>query len=375
MMVNRKVLHLTGMTATKYGSMESYLLEIVRQSAIAGYDSVLQYERGPLPERFATDLKRANAKVIFAETAGRSVKSLASAMRTIIRERPEVVQFHFSERHVVALGALVARAAGAKRIVAMVHNVHRLTPRSLARLAFNRCDSVLGVSDAVVADLERGGVHMPLLHRHYLGLVAAPDTPNCEREEIRRRLAIPTGATVLGNIAFDAPFKGVDTLVKALPEVVKEFPTIQLVQLGVDPQASALPALAEELGVSDRIQWLGVRDYGATYLHAADIYVQPSRFGEGLPLAVMEAMALGLPSVVTRVAGNIEAVIDNLTGVTVEPDNPSALARGIIELITKRSAWPNLSLAARARFSSHFAGTTSVARLLSEYYGVPSSGA
>src|SRR5688572_28462531 len=108
---------------------------------------------------------------------------------------------------------------------------------------------------------------------------------------------------VLANIAFDAAFKGVDLLLEAFQSVRAAKGDVYLIQVGIDPVTSQLPWTAEQLGIDPYVRWVGTRDTGWRLLQAADIYVQPSKFGEGLPLAIMEAMALRLPVVATHVAG------------------------------------------------------------------------
>ncbi|MGI8549130.1 MAG: glycosyltransferase, partial [Gemmatimonadaceae bacterium] len=287
------------MRATKYGAMEAYLLELVRQSSLRGFHSVLQYEVGPLPEEYAAALNQYGADVVFAQTSSGNLASLRRVTDIIFRVRAQVIQFHFSERLVVLAGSVMGRTAGAKKVVSMVHNVHHLTSRSRARWAYNRCDYVLAVSDAVRQDLLNGAVRTSSVRTHYLGLSQQTGSHHATRPEVRAELGVPDDAVLLANIAFDAPFKGVDTLVRAFGAVLRHHPDVYLMQIGVDPAGSVLVDLADTLGVSNRLRWLGIKNHGASFRTAADIYVQPSKFGEGLPLAIMEAMQASLPVVAT----------------------------------------------------------------------------
>lgn len=358
------------MRSTKYGSLERYLLELVRQSNSLGYKSVLQYEDGPLPVIYAAALAREGADVVIMRTAHRTVGSIGRLCRLLYKVRPEVVQFHFSDRHVVFGASLMARRLGARRIVSMVHNVHHLTPRSRAKWAYNRCDCVLAVSEAVREDLLNGGVRPTALRTHYLGLLRDGAAAAHQRAALRAELGVPADGTVIANIAFDAPFKGVDILVRSLPEVLERFPGVYLVQVGVDPSESDLAGLATALGVSNKLRWVGIRDNGSDVLAAADVYVQPSRSGEGLPLAIMEAMAAALPVVATRVAGNTEAVIDSATGILVDPDEPAALSLGLIAMLSRSEDWDRFGKAGYDRFKEMFDGRQSVMRLITQAYDI-----
>jgi glycosyltransferase involved in cell wall biosynthesis len=240
----------------------------------------------------------------------------------------------------------------------------------LARHAYNRCDHVLAVSEAVHRDLVAAGVKQELVKTHYMGLIGDRVQSAAKRQAVRAELGIPAGAVVIGNIAFDAPFKGVDVLLAALQEVMKHRRDIYLLQVGVDPAVSPLQSAAVDLGIGDSVRWVGIRDSGWQLLNAADFYVQSSRFGEGLPLAIMEAMALRLPVIATMVAGNPEAVVDRRTGMLVRPGDPALLAGAILDLASRRSEWQGLGEAGHARFRELFDGHRSVARLADAFYSI-----
>jgi glycosyltransferase involved in cell wall biosynthesis len=366
----RTVFHLTGMNSTKYGSMERYLLETVRQCALQGYRSVLQYESLPTSAEYLAALNATGAELVVLATSRRSVANAVRLARLVGRVRPQVIHSHFLERHAILTAALAGRFVGSTTMIAMVHNVLHLSSRSFARHAYNRCDHVLAVSDAVRSDLLNGDVRPEIVRTHYLGLTDVGEGDSGERERLRDELGIPRSAVVLANIAFDAPFKGVDVLLAALQSVTAAQRDVYLIQIGVDPATSPLPRTAETMGIDRYVRWAGIRDAGWRLLQAADFYVQPSRFGEGLPLAIMEAMAMRLPVVATHVAGNAEAVVDGITGVLVNADDVPGLAQGLLTVIRSKNNWGAWSHAARQRYEKLFDGRQSVASLLTLYYGV-----
>lgn len=364
----RRVLHLTGMTATKYGSMEKYLLRIVSECSRRGFRSVIQYESPPRSAAFLRDAEAVGAELFIVTTSSRSLGDVRNVTRLVRSLRPAVVHSHFLERHALLAAALAARSTGVRRVIAMVHNVHHLTPGSYARIAYNRCDPVLAVSEAVHRDLLQGGVVARKIHTQYLGLVTR-DEPTVGRHASRRLLNLPDGAPVLCNIAFDAPFKGVDVLVRAFKRVLTAYPEALLVQVGVDPSESRLPSLAVELGIAERVRWVGVTDDAWALLSSADLYVQPSRWGEGLPLAIMEAMASRLPVVATAAAGNAEAVADGVSGLLAKPDSEEALASVLIRALSQRDQWEKWGDAGYARYRDLFDATTSIPEMIQRFYG------
>jgi glycosyltransferase involved in cell wall biosynthesis len=101
--------------------------------------------------------------------------------------------------------------------------------------------------------------------------------------------------------------------------------------VGGGPLQSETECLAGELGIADRVRWIGVVDDVGTYLHAADVFLLTSDT-EGIPGALLEAMTVGLPSVVTRVGGIPEVVEEATTGFLVAPDDEDALGERLVGL-------------------------------------------
>ena len=361
------VLHLTGMKATKYGGLERYLRSVAEQCARAGFRTVLQYESSPQSARYRRDLAAAGTDIVVEKLNPRRLRSIVALTRVLRQSRPVIVHSHFTDRHVILAAGLLAPLFGAKKVVSMVHNVHQLHRRSWARYAYNRCELVLAVSDAVRQDLLTGGVSPKRVKTHYLGVFPVAQG---SRSAMRENLGIAADEMVIGNISFDAPFKGLDVLLQAVSVLKDAGERVRLLQIGVEPAKSELPRLAEHLGIAQRVLWAGIRDDGAELLNAVDIYVQSSRYGEGLPLAIMEAMSLGLPVVATKVSGNEEAVAHGVNGLVVEPGDPSALAEGLRALTSSPGKWRRLGQAGRVRCDELFNAEKSVMELVGKYYGL-----
>jgi glycosyltransferase involved in cell wall biosynthesis len=209
------------------------------------------------------------------------------------------------------------------------------------------------------------------MNAHYLGLFGEKTRSQEDREFFRKKYNIPVDGKVLVCIAFDEPFKGIDLLVEAFQIIYSKYKNVYLLSVGVDIQKSRLPDRAVQMGVADRIRWAGVVDEGWKLLSAADIYVQPSRAQEGLPLAIMEAMAMKLPIVSTNISGNIEAVADGKNGLVCEPTKEH-IAAAIEKLLLQPAVWEKMGEAGYRIFKEHFDGETSVRKLIEKYYGVMS---
>jgi peptidoglycan/xylan/chitin deacetylase (PgdA/CDA1 family) len=126
--------------------------------------------------------------------------------------------------------------------------------------------------------------------------------------------------------------KRIDVLVRAVPRILERYPDAEFTLAGDGTCRTELTNLVEQLGVSDRVRFLGHRDDVPALLDEADIFVLPSR-SEAFPNSVMEAMAAGVPVVASNVGGIPELVRDGTTGRLVPPGDVDALASALLTLL------------------------------------------
>ena len=135
---------------------------------------------------------------------------------------------------------------------------------------------------------------------------------------------------LVGNMHTDV--KGHPTLIAAAPKVVSRFPQARFVLVGDGEQRKEFQAAAQDAGAGGNFMFLGRRSDVADILAACDIAVLPSA-AEGMPNAVLEYMAAGLPVVASAVGGNLEVIADGATGLLVPPGNAEALAQALLRLL------------------------------------------
>ena len=147
--------------------------------------------------------------------------------------------------------------------------------------------------------------------------------------------------------------KGVDILLTALALLSERFSGWRLRVVGVGAEQAALQALAASLRVDDRIDWEGeMLDVGAAYRRAG-VFVLPSRY-EGMPNVVLEAMAEGLPVIVSDAAdGALELVADRRTGRVFTSENPQSLCAVLTDVLADETGRGEYARAARARLAEH----------------------
>jgi glycosyltransferase involved in cell wall biosynthesis len=147
--------------------------------------------------------------------------------------------------------------------------------------------------------------------------------------------------------------KGLDLLLHALGRLVGDAWTLTIA--GDGPQRAPLELLAAHLGIADRIRFAGWLDGDGLVdaYHGANLFVYPSRH-EGMPNAVLEAMASALPVIATRIAGNEELVGEGETGLLIEPENQQALEKALSDLMADGERRRRLGEAARVRVSERY---------------------
>lgn len=172
-------------------------------------------------------------------------------------------------------------------------------------------------------------------------------------EDVRRELGVDAKDILIGTGVVLSKQKGMPYLLRAAREVVAQEPRARFVVAGEGPLRKDLETSAAHLGLGDRFRFLGYRSDMPRIISAFDIYVLPSLW-EGLPLALLEAMAMGKPIVATKVGGNAEVVQDGVNGFIVPRRDVAALREALLrvcrdELFRKRAQSAN-----RSRFESEF---------------------
>jgi glycosyltransferase involved in cell wall biosynthesis len=263
---------------------------------------------------------------------GLDPRALFSLRRRLVRERIDLVHAHLPLPG--AMARLAARRL-ATRVVYTEHttqDVYRRPSRWLNAASYGWQDAVVAVSARVRESAEsaarrrprmaicvvRSGVDLDALERE---AAAGPRGELPPRSAGRALLLVPASL---------ARVKGHDVLLESL--ALRDGPPADLWLAGDGPERSALEAQARRAGLSRDVRFLGRRSDVFALMRAADAVVLPSR-REGLPLALLEAMALGRAALATRVGGVPEALRDGETGLLVPPEDPRALAHALDRLL------------------------------------------
>jgi glycosyltransferase involved in cell wall biosynthesis len=278
----------------------------------------------------------------------RAHQSAWSLFRALRRSRPDVVHCHNKSATVRAAAA--ARATGARAIISTRHGMGSVPFRLRSELKFwvtagALCDRVVAVCDAARRNLTAGVP--PVAHK----IVAIRNGAHPPRVGAHR-LPNKSGFTLV-SVGRLARVKNFDILLRALAQARRAVPDIGLWLVGDGDQAPALRQLAEELTLGGAVRFCGERRDIGSWLRAADVFVMPSD-SEGLPIAMLEAMAAGLPAIVTDVGALPELIGLSGSGSVVPARSVDALAREIVAFANRRHELAALGDLASSCYRRHF---------------------
>ena len=243
----------------------------------------------------------------------------------LARERYDILHFHTARAH--AMAAFLGASRGVSRVVTRRMD-YRLRGGWYTRRLYNHeVQAVVAISEGVRAMLVESGVDADRIHVVPSGVDADRFVPTAgARSAARARYQIADGACLLVVVGALEERKGHAVLLEALAILAN--PRVLVLCAGEGSARAVLEARCAALGLDATVRFLGRVDDVASVLAAADVMVMPSR-QEGLGVAALEAMAVGLPVIASRVGGLPEAVKDGETGLLVPTGDPAALAAAI----------------------------------------------
>ncbi len=340
-----------------------------------GQDQGLLLLRGLLARGHAPELitlrdsllaERAKAAGIATHGVGPRLRRLGAArtIRRLLRER-RVDIVHANEPH----GLTAAWLARAHRSVPVIVSRRVELPLSsdfLSRARYHATRRVIAVSEFVEKSVLASGLPKELVETIFVGVEIPPRISQAERNAARNRFAIPSDSVCLGNVAAFVPEKGHVLLLRALAELRARFPQCVVLLAGEGREQARLQALARELRIEDLVRFPGfVADVESVYA-ATDIFVFPSH-QEPLAVAMLTAMAYGLPLVAFARGGNPEAVEDGKNGVLAKELDSAALAAAIARLLSDPAEARRLGEAARETVMARFSADRMVEETLRLY--------
>lgn len=308
----------------------------------------------PHKSHLVTELQQLDVEVhLLSGRLGLSDPRWPSRLRSVVnRLAPDVVHVHSPA---VAPPARVALRLSRHRPL-LVSTEHNVWP-SFGRVTRWANALTLPLDDISLAVSEEVRSSAWARYRERIDVVihgvpvAALRARRAERAPARAALGVADDEILIATVANFREKKDYPTLLRVAAACALQ-PTLRFVAIGQGPLEASLHALHDRLGVGDQFRFLGYHPDPAAVVVGADLFVLTSRH-EGLPIALLEAMALGVPPVVTGVGGIPEVVTDGVDGILREPGDVAGIADAIQALA--RDGEGRAALAARAaQRATHF---------------------
>lgn len=351
------------------GGTERLLLNAARCIDLTRFPVDVAYAL-PWKDHLVADLEASGIRVhCLGQRSAADVRWVWRLRHLVRRERYDIVHAH------MPLPAVAARLAlgGARgpAIVYTEHNVwssHRWPTRVVDALTYRRNTSVIAVSQGVAATIagigcRPGSPEISVIH-HGIDPASAHHGV-AARRRAREILGLPLDAPVLGTVGNLSAKKDHKNLIAATALLLAEEPELRVVLVGEGALEADLRAEAERLGCESAVHFAGSRSDVPELMPAFDVFVLSSLY-EGLPIALLEAMAAGVPCVATAVGGVPETVTDGVEGLLVPASDPQALASACGRLLSDDALRDRMGEASMAKARQH--GIEPAVRQIEEVY-------
>ncbi len=292
----------------------------------------------------------------------------AQRIRKVMREvQPDLV--HLNAELVVNRAA--ALAAYQERIPAVCHvrgwEAWDVWDRLLARTI----RAYICISHAVARQLVRQGAIDARVHVVYNGL-DVNDVPTVPRPELYRDIGLDPECPIIGIFSRLVPWKGHTVFVDAVAHVAREIPEVQAIVVGAEEITApgylqALRQQAADLGIGDRVRFLGHRDDVLDLYPLVDVLVHASVRDEPFGRVIIEGMAAARPVVATRGGGTVEIVREGETGYLVPKGDAAAMADAILDLLRNPEKAQRMGQAAREDVAVRFRADEAAQRVMAVY--------
>lgn len=365
---NKYVLHFMGMESSKYGGIERFNVKLSSELYNKGYNSIFIYEKEPVVNQFNEDLKNGHAEVVVLSSKN-VFTFIYGLIKLLLFYKPDVIHAHFTKARFYVVP--IAYILGIKNIVYTLHsrmpNIDDI--KFHTRFWYNICNKfsrIVAVSKQIEIQVRK---NWPLstVNNIYMGIDCSSQM---SKYTARTELGMNHNKLILLTIANYNHIKGLDILCNSIKELVKrgEMENKLVYIVGQEEKdIKELTNLIEDLGISDYIIMEGIRNDVYKYMISADIYLQTSR-SEGLPLAIMEATASGLPIIASNVGGIPEIAINNRNALLFESSDIEDLSAKIRELSNNFDLIADFGIQSKKIYEDNFTLNKNVLKLIRYYF-------
>lgn len=349
-------------TPSRMGGAEEYFLRLIVSLSQKGHRVVVVTKRDSQLREAVRQLVRRNGGIELHgwKTNGKfDPKTLLKLKKLIRTDRVDLVHTHLTTAS--WLGALAGRAGG----VPTVAHIHGADSKTW----FQHSQYLIAVAEGVKKHLVEQGIDESRVPVLYYGIDLEKYAAPLPASEAKARLGLAPDAKTVGIIGSLIPRKGHRHLLSALKNIEPTVGKVHAIFAGEGAEETALRQQAQALGLEERVHFLGFRTDAADVMAACDVVALPS-YKEGLSIAMMEAMALARPVIVTNVAGMPELVQHGKTGLMTAPGDEDELANALGQIFCEPEKTHRMALAGRAFVVENFDQNDCLARMERFLYSV-----
>ncbi|MBX9659761.1 MAG: glycosyltransferase [Nitrospiraceae bacterium] len=311
---------------------------------------------------------------VFSEREWGSGKIFLKLMAEFRKRKVQLVHTHKYKDTILAAPA--AKLCGIPYVVRTVHGLREPFKgmqafkmnlyETIERTVYRHCvDAIIGVSSQIESTYRmEGAVSRVTCIRNGIDLEKKPI--QTDRWQTRKYLGVDMGTCLIGTVGRLTPVKGLSYLLQSLSILLRQRANVRLLIVGDGMIRKDLEAQAHNLGIGENVVFLGHREDTLELMQALDIFVLPS-LSEGIPMALLEAMAASRAVVASRVGGIPEIVEDGVEGILVEPMNVNQLAENCGRLIESPEIAMKMGEQARKRVVQEFSATAMADRVAGLY--------
>ncbi len=322
------------------GGPDKTILNAPRFLAASGYHNICAYLHPPDDPGFEVLRERANSLgaplVSIIDRGPLDARVVTELLALCRRERVAIWHGHDAKSNLLGL---MLRPFWPMRLVTTVHGWVEHTRRTpfyyaIDRFCLRYYEAVVCVSEDLYLTCRKLGVPENRCQLVENAIDTTQFTRRTGRDEAKRRLGLPAEVFTIGAIGRLSEEKGHELLIRAVDDLIRDGYDVALLIAGDGNQRQKLEVLRVELGQGHRIRLLGFQSDVIPLYEAMDLFALSS-LREGLPNVVLEAMALEVPVVATRVAGIPRLIEDGRNGLLVEPGSIDALTAAIVRTINE----------------------------------------
>lgn len=344
--MSEKILCITNDFGPRAGGIETFVMGLIERlphGSVTVYTShqgdTKVYDQGWL-DQFGVKVIRDRSKILLpTPRVNRAVKNL------IAKEGIEIV--FFGAAAPLAVMAQGLRRSGARKIVSLTHGHEvwwaKILPFNWAiRYIGNHVDHLTYLGDFTRQEISRAlsAEAASAMVKIAPGIDTVHFAPQSSAAQLRHSLGL-TNKKVIVSVGRLVHRKGQDSLISALPGILRHHPEAHILMIGTGPYQEHLVGLVKKLSIQDSITFIGRIQYAdlPRYISLGDVFAMPSRSRlaglevEGLGIVYLEASACGLPVVAGKSGGAPDAVLEGETGITVDGRDPADIARVVNSLL------------------------------------------